>query len=825
MRQKVASRRPTQRAGGGQRSARNRALQTLGAPRGTERRPTDPVRRGRARVNRPQHHLPAQRTRLIGRVQDIAELSRRLLHPDVRLMTLVGPPGVGKTRLALAVAEAVLADFQHGVVFVPLAPLGDPELVVSAIAHQVGAPEQSGRSLLASLTAVLERQHRLLVLDNFEHVLDAATVVTDLLAACPDLKVLATSRTHLHLYGEHEFPVPPLGLPDDVDVPNVARLGEAPAVALFVERAGAARPSFALTEENAAAVAEICARLDGLPLAIELAAARVRLLAPGAILERLDQRLDLLGEGPRDWPARHRTARALVDWSYDLLSEEQRVLLRRLSVFAGGWTVEAAEAVCGFGVLDSTAVMDLLARLVDQSLVLAEEQGGAGRFRLLETIREFGLEQLEVHGGGAPTRRRHAQHYLAFVEEADLRLRGPEGQTWLDRLEAEHDNLRAALAWCKTDPSSVENGVRLAGALWRFWYVSGYAKEGLGLLEGALSASGAVPTSVRAQGLTAAGMLMWSQSDYARAGLLLEEALTLSRELGDRFTVALALSGLGYVARSQGDCARAGVLQEEALALSRELGDRPGIARALFSLGYVALFQGDYARAAALQEEALALCREIGDRWGIARALSGLGYVALFQGDYARAAALYTESLALYEQTGSKPDIAPCLEGLARVAGAQGEPARAARLCGAAEVLREAIGAPVQPPARAAHERTLSAIRAGLGEDGFSVARAEGRVMSLDQAVAYALKPASPPSRPAASRVNDPWEPLTSREREVAALVARGLTNRQVAQVLVIAERTADTHVANILRKLELATRTQLAAWTIQQGLIPREPG
>jgi predicted ATPase/DNA-binding NarL/FixJ family response regulator len=843
MRQNDTPRRPIQKGSARQGSARNRALQTLGPPRRSKRRPTDRARRARAGVNRPPHHLPAQRTRLIGREQDHAELRQRLLRPDVRLMTLAGPPGVGKTRLALAVAEAVVADFQHGVVFVPLAPLGDPALVVSAIAHQVGAQEQGSRSLLESLTALLERQHRLLVLDNFEHVLDAAPVITNLLVACPHLKVLATSRTRLHLYGEHEMPVAPLGLPDAVDVPNVARLREAPAVALFVERAEAVRPRFALTEENAAAVAEICARLDGLPLAIELAAARVRLLAPGAILERLDQRLDLLAEGPRDWPARHRTARALVDWSYDLLSEEQRVLLRRLSVFAGGWTLEAAEAVCGFGVLGPASTLELLSGLVDQSLLMAEEQGGAGRFRLLETIRQHGAAKLQEAREEAVVRDRHRAWCLALAEQAEPALWGPEQGAWLERLDAEVDNVRAALAWSveqgaaagpAPSDTAAEAGLRLATALWRYWDVRGHLREGRGWLERLLAVS-PPRTAARAKALFAAGDFATRQADPAGVALY-EESIALARELQDEQALALSLTGLGMALHLRGDDAAAQAAVAESLALARKMGHELVQCFALFWAGNVALAQGEHERATTMLEECIALGRRRDDRWSLAYPLISLAFLASLQGDYERAAALLREGLLLRQEQNDKQGSALCVEGLGCVASMLGHAERAARLFGVVDALRESIGAGPLFHWAIMRDEAVAAARTRLGEDAYAAACTEGRALPLDEAIAYALEPERVQPRAGTSALASATPPkgqtaggaqvssLTRREREVAALVARGLTYRQIAEELVIAERTADTHVANILRKLGLANRSQLAAWAIHKGLLPHEP-
>jgi predicted ATPase/DNA-binding CsgD family transcriptional regulator len=835
------------------------------------------------------HDLPAPLTRLIGREAEVRAVCDALLAPEVRLLTLVGAPGIGKTRLALAVARALVggppagADrglgaepwFADGVVFVPLAPLRDPMLVVSAIAQAVGVREAGGQSLPATLQAALRARQLLLVLDNCEHLPAAAPSVAELLAACPGLTVLATSRAPLHLYGEHEYPVPPLVLPDLARLADPQALARVPAVALLVERARAVRPDFGLTAQNAPAVAEVCVRLDGLPLALELAAARLKLLPPQALLVRLGSRLDILGDGTRDRPSRHNTLRAALAWSHDLLSAGEQRLLRRLAVFVGGWTLAAAEIVCDPDSDPAVDVLDGIAALVDQSLVrVAEAPDGEPRYTMLETIREYASERLVASGEAAEIPRRHAEYFLALAEGAAPEFWRSEVIAAPNRLEAEHENLRAALAWSQNEvggsttreddrAAATDMWLRLVGALGSFWGVRGYFNEGRRWLEQALAARGWTSASARAWALNRAGWLARLQNDHDRATAFLEESRALYRDFGDKRGMAAAARYLGEVAQVRGDYARARPLLEEHLALLREVGDRRDVARGLACLALLARDQGQYERAAAILEESLDVYRSSGALHGIAGTLRDLASVMLYQGRYERAialsdesldryrdlndkrgiawslchrgqvalvqrngelaAALYGESLPLLRQLGDRAGIAPCLEGLAGVAGQAEEAERAARLFGSAEALREAIENPLSPAEGAGHEAAVVAARSKLPEEAFTAAWAAGRAMPLEQAIEYALTlpehapdPAALAEQPAG---NKPSDPLSPREREVAVLVARGLTDAQLAEALIIGRRTAEKHVANCLGKLGLASRAGLAAWAVDRGL------
>ncbi len=721
--------------------------------------------------------LPVQRTGFVGRKKEVAALKELLMRQETGLLTVTGPGGMGKTRLAVQVAGELVEHFPGGIHFVPLSSLGDPALIASAIVQTMGIREAGGRSALETLKRNLQgasRASMLLLLDNFEHLVQAAPTVADLLATAPNLKIMVTSRSALHVYGEREFPVPPLALPDSRSKPSVEVLSQCPAVALFVQRAIAAKPDFEFSRENAAAVSEICARLDGLPLAIELAAARVKVLSPALMLTRLASRLQLLTGGARDLPQRQQTLRAAMDWSYDLLSAAEQKLFRRLSAFAGGCNLEGVEAVCDTrGDLDLD-LLDGMASLLDKSLVQQIENVGESRFVMLETIREYAQEKLEASGEQPLTKRAHAAYCLVLAEEDATEV----GAEWLERFAFEHDNFRAALEWL-TETGDAEWGLRLGTALFRFWEIREHLAEGRDSLGKLLKLAGAqAPTKARARALFAAGVLAGEQGDYASADVLMGESQDIARQLGDNTGVAVSLNALAVLAFDRGDVAVARSLFEESLVLWRELGDQKAVARALSNLANVFKVQGDYGRVRALQaeclsifrelgdrtgiawslnyqgdvardqgdsaartlyEQGLAIFRELGDRWGIASTLADLGSLAREQGDYSTARALYSESIKLFRELNHKRGIARLLECSACSAAAQLEAGRSLRLAGAAAALRQNIGAPLTHTEQAKLEAALKPARQALTNSVAATAWLEGSALPVEEAIEEVL--------------------------------------------------------------------------------------
>lgn len=686
--------------------------------------------------------LPVPLTAFIGREREIASVRERLLDPRTRLVTLTGPGGTGKTRLALEVARGARDAFFDGVTFVSLAALTDHHLVLPTIMQALGLREMADRVPMETLAMALAGARLLLVLDNLEQVVASAPALVTALAAAPDVTILATSRTRLGIAGECIYPVDPLHVPSPSDAAHVAALEQVEAVRLYVERAQAVAPTFALTSRNARAVAAICARLDGLPLAIELAAAWSRHLTAEALLRRLDRSLTLLTRGARDAPQRQQTLRETIAWSYELLDEPVRALFRRVSVFAGGCTVDAVRAVCaGVGTaLPEDDVLAGLAALADQSLLLVGEGAdGDPRFWMLETVREYGGERLEAGGEMPALRRAHARYYLTLAEEAAPELTGPRQIMWLARLEREHDNLRAALRWA-LEGGDAEYGVRLAGALWRFWWFCSHQSEGRRWLDVALARSVTAPPALRARALQGAGQLAINQGDYERATALSAESLALFRAVDDRPGVALVLSNLGEVARELGDYERGADLLGQSLALYEQLGYEQGIAETLHALGQLSLWQGDYARAANQFEEGLSLARGAGNKMTLASFQRDLGLLAYFQGDTERARGAIAESLHLFRDLGDKTGITACVIILAGIAGASGHLERAATLLGAAEALGETVAMWLPPPAHAAYDREVGDLRRAMGEDAFAAAWAAGRGLPPEETMAYALR-------------------------------------------------------------------------------------
>jgi predicted ATPase/DNA-binding SARP family transcriptional activator/DNA-binding CsgD family transcriptional regulator len=807
-----------------------------------------------------KHNLPAPMTSFVGREREIIDLKRAL--SMTRLLTLTGTGGTGKTRLAIEVARDLVGSYPDGVWMVELAPVTDSGLVAQEVAGTLGVQERPGEPLADTLVEVLAAKEMLLVLDNCEHLVEeAARMVDTLLVSCPRLRVLPTSREPLGVPGEVNWAVPPLSLPEATNGgSNVEAMMRYEAVRLFLDRARLRLPDFGLTKDNAQSVASVCRKLEGIPLAIELATARMGALAVEQVAQRLETSLDVLKGASRSADARQRTLRATLDWSHDLLSEEERTFFGRLSVFAGGWTLEAAEIVCSGDGIERDDVLDLLGGLVDKSLVVAvASTDGALRYRMLEPIRQYAREKLVVSGEADRVRSAHAAFFLAAAEEAEPELWGPEQAEWLARLEPEHDNMRAALSWA-LQRGKVELGLQLAGTLWQFWWIRGYHDEGtrwlgetlkkdgsestarimalvgIGLMtlergeidlaeaaaeeSLALSSKAEIESSFLAAAWTILGDAARQRGELERATEIYEKALVLYREagdFGDRHGIAWSVLSLGEVSSDRGDHERATQLLEEGLTLARELGSAQPYAFSLISLGYEYLLQGDHERAAELNERATEVLRERGHKSGLQHALDNLGWAALVRGDLEQAKNLHEESLALCRELGHRKVAAENLEGLACVAGANREAERAARLFGAARTLQEAIGYHQAPEPRALREPYLAAARSQLDEATWEAAFAKGRAMTFDEAVEYALPseetdPSTSPASVAPSTGDEPLGSLTRREREVAALVARGLTNRQVAQELSISRRTAANHVAKILNRLGLSSRTQIGA-------------
>jgi len=868
---------------------------------------------------------------LVGRDAELRAARELLLEHGARLVTLTGPPGVGKTSLALALAAELQDQFDDGVRFVDLSTVTDPELVATVMADSLGAGAgggvAGGAGPMARLIAFLADRSRLLVVDNFEQVIGAAPLIAELLRTCRALTVLATSRAALRLRWEWELPIAPLELPERTQVSAPEALEHLPAIRLFVVRARAVRPDFSLTPANAAAVAEVCRKLDGLPLAIELAAARARVLTPEAMLEQLTGAeqdapqgwsrtglgLDVLTGGARDLPRRQQALSTAIDWSYALLDDDERTLFRRLAVFVGGCTLEAVQAVAGAGTSTSgpgdtqdhapssharqltASTLDLVASLVEKNLLRQEHMIAAEpRLRMLETIRAYAVRALAASDEAEPVRAHHAAFYLELAELAAPRLEGAEQAAWLDRLDGERDNLRATARWA-AERGDAETVLRLGAALWPFWWARSDAAEARERVEGILSLAALMPPSpARVRALHGAGVLAHELADYGEAEILFEQSLRTARQIDDRQAIGDVLNSHGWMAQQRGDFASARVLLDQSLEVARQLDDPTRLASTLSRRGYVAFAVGDIAEARTFLDEALVVARQVDDqriicdvlyslgltfhaerdlvqarrffeesrailtrlahRPALAQTLHSLGAVATMERDFPRARALYREVLLTARGAGNQRRLALVLWAIAVLVGAEGEPAWAVRLHTAGTVAIEALGVKLARPLRELNEANVAPAYAALGEDEVTAARALGRTMTLEQAVdealtwlsdrsddARAIQAVTHPAAPAAdgpavgiaqsghesekagrpAPLDDPRStPLTQREREIAALIGRGLTSREIAQRLVIGKGTVDAHADHIRDKLDLHSRAEIAAWAVRHGLL-----
>lgn len=768
-------------------------------------------------------NLPEMNTPFIGRHEELAKIKRFL--EKTRLLTLTGVGGCGKTRLAQQAGAAALTTYQDGVWLVDLTAITDARLLPGSILTALAMSEEADRSPTETLAHTLEAKHLLLILDNCEHLLPACRqFVQGLLKACPKLSILATSRQRLKIEGETSWPVPSMITPDPEHLPAFNRLLVYDAIRFFVEWAKTYRSGFDLTPQNALSIVQLCTQLDGIPLAIELAASLIRVATTQQILSRLDDRLALLRGRLQEPPTRHQTLRAAIDWSYDLLTTQEQQLFQRLSVFAGGWTLEASEHICAGEGVSASDILYLLAQLEEKSLLLVEQQSDQIRYRLPETLRQYSAEKLRETGQADHLRLRHLNWYLALVEAAEAQLATSEQKDWLERLERERHNIQAALHWAQRS-GELEAAFRMGGALWQFWYHAGHIREGYHQCQELVSLVNAhqthIAASVRAKALYGAGVIAWAYGNYDRAEQIGEQSLALYRGLNDLANSAQALYIMGLAARDAGHWAQAEDFSRESFECFQAAKDTRGMALALHNLGNTLRDQGCYEQATTLYTQSLELAQAGGFQQEAAIAQYYLGVTACLQGHARLAAERLILSLQGFRGLGLLWGIAQCIEGLAAAALMQGATPLSARLFGAGEVLREGTSSPMAAAGMRTNTFLVALAQKHAEEPAWHTELARGRTQpleaSLDEARSVASLAGSLHSRPKSKTVRRHRPVLSHREQHIVDFIAAGQTNSQIAQSLAIAKRTVDTHVSRILKKLQVHSRTEIASWVQAQ--------